>query len=142
MATYRNGHRLLTVVLTEQDVKALLTECGSPPRLAADDAARALAQHRDGPPVSVLVAMESKIEEGLLKFRDNKTRLRFDDPSLGRIFLEVCPDGDWDGERMVDCTGVHARWLIDNQDVEFELDPSWESDVIGQWDEIERINHP
>jgi len=125
---YRNGQRLRTVVLTDEDMRAMVDGTLS------DRATEAVRCHLDGPPDSVLDAVDEAVADGL-SFRRDAAQIRLDG---SRVVLEVCPDGDVDDEgRPIDCTSVSATWLVGDQRVEFELDEEWE--VIEQWSQEERV---
>ena len=124
---YRNGKLFREVMLSEDDMKALVNPTTNIEEIVA---ARAkLRRHLDGPPDEVYDGIDEAIGEGLT-FRRDAARLRLANGDL--VILEVCPDGDVDDEgRPIDCTTVQATWLIDDQRVEFNLDD--EHEVITQW---------
>ena len=124
---YRNGKLFREVMLSEDDMKALVN-----PTTNIEDAQTARAKvrrHLDGPSNEVYDLVDDAIGDGLT-FRRDAARLRLANGDL--VILEVCPDGDVDAEgRPIDCTTVQATWLIDDQSVEFNLDD--EHEVIHQW---------
>lgn len=127
---YRNGKLERTVILRDEDMRALLEGTLS------DYAQTVLRNHVDGPPHDVMCAIEDKIQDWKLDFVGDSVRIE----TTGTVRLQVCPDASWDGDRYQDETSVDAIWMIDGQRIEFELDPSIEHEVIQQWDEHRKVH--
>lgn len=124
---YRSGKLYREVMLSEDDIKALLNPTANSEE--ARSVRDKLRHHLDGPHDGIYDAVQECIDEGL-SFRRDRVQLSMPDGTL--VTLEVCPDGDVDAEgRPFDCTSVHCIWFVDDQRVEFNLDDDHE--VIDQW---------